>query len=515
MPDEPQTNPAPVPPPPTAPTASPPPPAPPTPAPEPTPSTPPEPVPAAPVAREAAPAPAPTTITPPSTGSPQVSPELQSEIDEAMASLGLDKPRKHGREQITPIGGPAKPAIHPRVVQAGREHRSGLVVSVGPTDVFVEFGPKELGVVDRKQFKDNLPNSGDELEVVVDRYEREESIFICSLPGAVTKADWEVLQPGQTVEARVTGTNKGGLELEVAQHRAFMPASQVALEHIDDLSVFVGEKMTCVVQRIDRRGSGNIVLSRRDVLAEERKARADELKNTLEVGQTREGTVRKIMPFGAFVDLGGIDGLVHISDLAHGAQGHGEKVVGRYVKEGDNVSVQILKLDWENNRIGLGMKQLEEDPFAKVATEITDGADIPGRVVRLTEFGAFIEVAPGVEGLAHISELEHRRINHPSDVLKVDEVVQCRVLKVDPESRRVSLSLKALKEAPKQAPRAGGRGRGRGDRDDRTPEEIKKETPELRRLREKAKMAEKKGKSGQGGLGEGAGLGLSLGDLKL
>ena len=496
-------NDAPVPPPPTAPTASPPPVA-----PSPVAPTPPAPRPTPPV-------PAPTMIAPPAAGSPDVSPELQSEIDDAMAALGLDKPRKHGREAITPIGGPAKPAIHPRVVQAGREHRSGLVVSVGPTDVFVEFGPKELGVVDRKQFKDNLPNAGAELEVVVDRYEREESIFICSLPGAVAKADWEILQPGQTVEARVTGTNKGGLELEIAKHRAFMPASQVSLEHINDLSVFVGEKMTCVVQRIDRRGSGNIVLSRRDVLAEERKAKADELKNTLEVGQTREGTVRKIMPFGAFVDLGGVDGLVHISDIAHGAQGHGEKIVGRYVKEGDNVRVQILKLDWENNRIGLGMKQLEEDPFARVATDITDGADIPGRVVRLTEFGAFIEVAPGVEGLAHISEIEHRRINHPSDVLKVDEVVQCRVLKVDPESRRVSLSLKALKEAPRHEPRPGGRGRARGERDDRTPEEIKKETPALRRMREQAKKAEKKGKAGQGGLGEGGGLGLSLGDLKL
>jgi len=458
-------------------------------------------------------APAPKLVKPPA-----ISDELQSEIDEAMAVLdsefdNANKPKPGDKHAVKPIGGPAKATFHPRVVQAGREHRSGTVVSVGATDIFIEFGPKEIGVVERKQFTDDtMPSVNDELKVVVDRYDREDSIFVCSLPGRVQKAAWEDLHPGQTVEAVVTGVNKGGLELEISKHRAFMPASQVSFERIEDLSVYVGEKMTCRVQRVDRRGSGNIVLSRRDMLADERKEKAEGLKKTLEIGQTIKGTIRKVMPFGAFVDLGGIDGLVHLTDMAHGAAGHGERVVRRYVKEGDAVEVQILKLDWENNRISLGMKQLQADPFTSVAGEIAEGSDISGRVVRLTDFGAFIEVAPGVEGLAHISELEYRRVGHPSDVLKVDEVVQCRVLKIEAESRKVSLSLKALKEMPKHEARPGGGGRGRGrggERDDRTVEEIKKETPELRRLREKAKKAKKvEDKSGLGGLGDIGGIGL-------
>src|SRR5215831_19867455 len=168
-----------------------------------------------------------------------------------------------------------------------------------------------------------MPQKDQELQVVVDKFEASEGIFLCSRPGAVQKADWELLEAGQVVEARVSGVVSGkdgkqaGLELEVAGHRAFMPASQVSHDRIDDLSVFVGEKMKCAVSRVERMGKGNIVLSRRDVLDVERKEMAAKLKDSLQEGQTVEGVVRKIMPFGAFVDLGGIDGLVHISDLTY------------------------------------------------------------------------------------------------------------------------------------------------------------------------------------------------------
>ncbi|MEM1328939.1 MAG: S1 RNA-binding domain-containing protein [Planctomycetota bacterium] len=446
---------------------------------------------------------------------PSISDAANAQIDEAMAKLGLGEAASGHAEQ--PQSGAKKAVAHPRVVSSGREHRKGLVVSVGPTDVFIEFGPKELGVVERTQFKieADLPKVGDELEVVVNRYEPGESLFVCSLPGTVVKADWEMLEAGQTVEARVSGTNKGGLELEVAGHRAFMPASQVALERIPDLSVFVGEKIECKVQRIDRRGSGNIVLSRREVLNEERAKSAEKLREALKVGDTVKGRVRKIMPFGAFVDLGGVDGLVHISDLSHERVGQGEKAVERFVQEGQEVSVQILSIDWEKNRLSLGMKQLQADPLQAAADEIAEGADVTGKVTRLADFGAFIEIAPGVEGLAHISELEWRRVNHPTDVLQQGEVVQCRVLKFDQQSRKISLSLKALKEPPARP--GGGKG-GRGDRDGRSAEDIAKErdTPRLRRMREEAKR-KKRQQSGGGGLGglEEFGGGLGLGDLKL
>ncbi|MEO1512155.1 MAG: S1 RNA-binding domain-containing protein, partial [Planctomycetota bacterium] len=443
-----------------------------------------------------------------------------TEIEAAMAEMGADMDAAMGGAQASPK--PAKAKLRgPRVVQGGREHRSGTVVSVGPNDVFVEFGPKELGVLERPQFKEgtdkavDLPNVGDQLEVVVQRFDANEGILLCVLPGTVQKADWELLEPGQNVEARVSGTNKGGLELEVAGHRAFMPASQVDVNRIPDLSIFVGEKLECRVQRIDRSGRGNIVLSRRELVKEERAKAAEKLREALNEGDTVEGTVRKIMPFGAFIDLGGVDGLVHISDLSHDRVGMGEKAVAKYVSEGQKVRVQILSIDWDANRIGLGMKQLEADPFEAAAAEVAEGATLTGKVTKILDFGCFVEVAPGVEGLVHISEIDYRRINKVEDAVQAGEVVQVKVLKIDPASRKVSLSIKATKEAPAQQGGGRGRGRGRGERDDRSPDEILKETPQLRRLREQAQKKARDDKSGGGGLGDAGGLGIGLGDLKL
>lgn len=437
--------------------------------------------------------------------------ETLAEIEAAMDDLA-----EAGAAHRAPIRGP-------REVRGGREHRTGTVVSVG-SDVFVEFGPKELGVVEMSQWKEgqDKPAVGDRLEVIVQRYEPTESLFICALPGAVQKADWEMLEVGQIVEAHVTGVNKGGLELEVANHRAFMPASQVDLNRIPDLSVFVGEKLTCQVQKLDRRGGGNIVLSRREILQAERAKAAESLRAALKEGDTVEGTVRKIMDFGAFVDLGGVDGLIHLNDLSHDRVNHGAKSVAKFVSEGQKVTVQVLKIDWDNNRISLGLKQLQADPFAAAKEEIVEGAVLTGKVTSITEFGCFVEVAPGVEGLVHISEIDFKRINKVEDAVQKGEVVQVKVLKLDPETRKISLSIKQTKERPADAGGPGGpgrgRGKGRGDRDDRDPSEILKETPQLRRMREQAKLREKqdaKKSKGSGGLGDAGGLGLGLGDLKL
>lgn len=449
--------------------------------------------------------------------------ETQAEIDEAMAELfgpggGGSAKRSAGRPKvsataaqhahdITPVGGVQKAALRgPRVVSAGREHRTGKVVSVGPTDIFFEFGPKELGVAQRIHWpEDQLPTVGSEVEVAIERFEAAESLYICSRPGAVVKAAWESLEVGQTVEGKVVGVNKGGLEVEVAGHRAFMPASQVSLERIPDLSVMIGEKLTCQVAQIDRRGKGNIVLSRRDLLAAERKEKAAKLKDTLNVGDTLDGTVRKIMPFGAFIDIGGVDGLIHISDLSYDRVGFGEQAIAKHLAEGQQVKVKVLKVEWNDadpkkSRISLGMKQLAADPFQTAVNDIKEGADVGGRITRLADFGAFVELAPGVEGLVHVSEIAWRRIGHPKDVLKENEVVRCKVLKIDPGSRKISLSIKAMTEAP--APAGGGEGGGgggfgRGGKGgkDRMPmrsvEEITKETPALRRLRAQAALKAK------------------------
>lgn len=467
---------------------------------------------APPAAPTTVPAVVPTTVPAvPAMDSAELDAQTNAEIEAAMSELAdADAADNKGASRSGKIRGP-------RVVSGGREHRTGVVVSVGATDLFVEFGPKELGVVDVTQFKEEKPKVGESLEVAVQRYDSAESLFICALPGSVQKADWEMLEQGQVVEARVTGTNKGGLELEIAGHRAFMPASQVDINHIADLSVFVGEKMTCEVQKIDRRGQGNILLSRRDIIAKERAKAAEGLKEALIEGDTIEGVVRKIMDFGAFVDIGGVDGLIHINDLSYNRVNHGAKGVAQHVSEGQKVTVQILKLDWDANRIGLGLKQLQADPYSAASSEVVEGAEITGKVTKILDFGAFVEVAPGVEGLVHISELEWRRVGDVNEVLSEDEVVQVKVLKVDSEDRKISLSIKQLKERPQQEGGGGG-GRGRGGkgggrgRDDRDPAEILKETPQLRRLREQAKKS--KPKSG-GGIGQAGGLGIGLGDLKL
>ncbi len=437
----------------------------------------------------------------------EISAETQREIDEAMRALDAED----GLHTALPKGGAAVAAVAkpahvrgPRVVQAGREHRTGTIVTVGPTDIFLEFGPKELGIVPRIQYpEDQLPEKGAQLEVVIDKYEASESLYICSRPGSVQKADWEMLEPGQVVEARVTGvatkeTKQVGLELEVAGHRAFMPAGQVSLDRVEDLSVFVGERVKAAVTRIERMGKGNIVLSRREVLMLERQQNAEKIKASLAEGQVLEGTVRKIMAFGAFVDIGGVDGLVHLSDLTFDRVGHGEKAVAKFVKEGQKVSVKVLKVDLEHNRISLGIKQVQGDPFATAANTLAEGAEVTVKVTRIAEFGAFCEIAPGVEGLLHISELDHRRVAKVEDVLKPDQVVQAKILKLNKDDRRISLSLKALKPLPEINLGAGdAKGKpGKGGKDKfggRTAEEILKETPALRRLREKFKNSNFKG----------------------
>lgn len=476
------------------------------------------------------PAPAPGSA-PQTPASDAIGSDMQREMDAAMqdaVSVAPEAPRhKKPDVQHLPGGGPIR---GPRVVQSGREHRTGRVVSVGPDDVFVEFGPKELGVVPRLQFKEeDLPKVGDSLEVVVDRFEKDENLFLCSRPGQVTKADWELLEPGQIVDAMCTGVNKGGLELEVAKHRAFMPKGQVDVHFIEDLTPFIGQKITCKVTKVDRSGGGNITLSRKEIVAAERREKVKKLKETLAEGDVLEGVVKKVMPFGAFIDVGGMDMLCHVSDLSFDRVVKPEDVV----KEGQTVRVKVLKLDWENERHSVGLRQLMDDPFVVALKDIAEGSVVQGTVTKLAEFGAFIQIAEGIEGLCHISELAWKRVAKTSDVLQPKQVVSVKVLKLDPDSRKISLSIKQTQSAPeapaggpgagKGGPGGGGGGRGgpggRGGRggfeaDTRTPEEILKETPAERRKREAA-VAKTKQAGLKSGLGKNASLGMSLADLKL
>ena len=364
----------------------------------------------------------------------------------------------------------------------GRRTRTGVIAALHGDSALIEFGPKSQGICPGNQFKELLgedPVVGATHEFVVERFDPFEGLLVVSLPGAVQKADWGTLEEGQVIEARCIGVNRGGLEMEVNNHRGFMPSGQVDTRHVPDISVFIGEKMTCKVIELKKK-KNRLVLSRKAVVAAERAKQREVLLGELAEGQVRQATVTSIQPYGAFADLGGIDGLIHVSDIAH----ERIKNPGDVLKVGDTVDVQVLKLDTSGKepRIGLGRKQVVANPVTEAMKTVEEGAEITGTVKKLTDFGAFVEVAPGVEGLVHISQLAHERVENVQQVLKKNEVIQVKVLSVDHERNRLSLSIKALTEPPKRPESAGGGGgrRGRGSNESQQPRE---EDPEMRKLK--------------------------------
>ncbi|HIA72799.1 MAG TPA: S1 RNA-binding domain-containing protein, partial [Phycisphaerales bacterium] len=238
---------------------------------------------------------------------------------------------------------------------------------------------------------------------------------------------------------KCSGTNKGGLEMEVAGHKAFMPAGQVAIHHLPDLDIMIGQKMACEVIELDRRAN-RIVLSRKKVLYAEREAAKEEMLETLNAGDTFDATITSVQPYGAFADIGGIEGLIHKSEMTW------ERDIdpSKFVKIGDIVKIQILDIDLTNEqpKIAFGMKQLIEDPFVSSMATIEVGETVTGTVTRLADFGAFVDLGSGTEGLVHISELADHRIKSPKDVVKEQQVITVKVLSVDPATRRIALSLK-------------------------------------------------------------------------
>lgn len=352
---------------------------------------------------------------------------LAAEIEDALGDMSLE-------DMLDMADQPKAPAT------PERQRKTGTIMQVHGSDVFVEFGPKSQGVCPLSMFTET-PALGARMEFVVDRFDKEDGLLILSRQGTVQKAEWQSLEVGQIVEARCTGVNKGGLEMEVANHRAFMPAGQVDLRHIPDLSVFVGEKMPCEVTEVDRM-RGRIILSRRRQLQQERAERQTQLLATLEVGQTYPATIVSIRPFGAFADIGGIDGLIHISDMAY----ERVKNPADIVKEGQQVQVKILKVDRSQDppKLSLGLKQTKDDPVKAKLASLKEGDVVSGCVTKIMPFGAFVELGPGLEGLIHISELSHDRVHNVAKVVRQDEIVTVKVLSVDAGAKRISLSLKAM-----------------------------------------------------------------------
>lgn len=326
-------------------------------------------------------------------------------------------------------------------------HR-GRVISIHRDNVFVEIGSRQQGLLALKNFADP-PEIGTVLDVMVSRFNPADGYYELTMPGgAVSVGDWSEVAEGMVVEARVTGHNKGGLECEVNRLRGFIPASQISMYRVEDLAQFVDQKLNCVVTEANPE-KRNLVLSHRAVLERDKAEAKEKLLAELQPGQEREGTVRSLQAFGAFVDLGGVDGLIHISQLSWDRIKHADEVL----QLGQKVKVKIQKIDPHTGKIGLGFRDLSENPWANVSRDFPARSRVKGTVSRLMEFGAFVRLAPGVEGLVHISELSHKRVFRVSDMLAEGQEVEVMVLAVDPEQQRISLSLKAL-EARASAPEA-------------------------------------------------------------
>jgi len=328
---------------------------------------------------------------------------------------------------------------------------NATVIRVHREDVFFDLPEGNQGIASVRSFV-APPAVGDKLEVSIGTFNGSQRLYEVGIPGASTSVqDWGDIKEGIIVDAVVDGVNKGGLECAVGTARGFIPASQVATYHVKDLEEFKGRKMQCLVTEANPE-KRNLVLSARAVaekLAEDNKK---QILGNLTVGQIREGTVTRIQDFGAFVDLGGVDGLVHVSQISWDRVQHPSDVLA----EGQAVKVKVTKMDPETGKIGLSIRDTMENPWQKVATEFGVGKVIPGKVTKLMDFGAFVEIAPGIEGLVHVSEVSYSRISRVSSVLKVGEEVEVKVLSIDQAKRRISLSIKATQPPPADS-RQGGR----------------------------------------------------------
>src|ERR1051326_6175075 len=328
----------------------------------------------------------------------------------------------------------------------------GRVLNVTDKDVIVDFGYKSEGLVPIEQFV--LPDgsihvrAGDLIDVMVDRTgPQPEGYILLSHEKASKLRSWDNLEKahrdGLIVSGRVMARIKGGLTVDVGVV-AFMPGSQVDVRPLHNLETFVGKDIPVKIVKLNRR-RGNVVVSGKTAIEEDLVARKSAALEELSEGAVVTGTVKNLTDYGAFIDLGGIDGLLHVSDMSFGRVNHPSEMIN----VGDQLTVKVLKFDRSKERISLGLKQLVPDPWENIATNYPLGGRVIGRIVSVTDYGAFVELEPGVEGLIHISEMTwSRRMKHPSKVVRVGDQVEAVVLEVKPRDRRVSLGIKQLEPDP-------------------------------------------------------------------
>jgi small subunit ribosomal protein S1 len=331
---------------------------------------------------------------------------------------------------------------HSHKADPGAKQLQGAVVSISADQVFLDIGYKTEGVLPRSAFDHNAESVklGDTFPVSVTGRD-EEHYYQLSRFKVAQPRDWSALEAAFAEKMAVVGTVtevvKGGLNVDIGV-RAFMPASRSGTRDAVELEKLVGTEITCRITKLDVTDE-NVVVDRRVVLEEQARALQQGQYEAMKEGDVVSGTVRSLMPYGAFVDLGGIDGLLHVSDIAHSRVTKPEDVL----TAGQQLQVKILKIDPETRKISLGLKQLQAEPWEKAPERLVAGQRITGTVTRLADFGAFVEIEPGVEGLIHISEMSYgKKLRHPSDILKQGDRVDAVILSVKPEERRIALGLK-------------------------------------------------------------------------
>jgi small subunit ribosomal protein S1 len=330
----------------------------------------------------------------------------------------------------------------------------GTVIKVGDDSVVVDIGYKSEGVIPANEFVDTAGKInvkvGDTVDVLIEAKENDQGLIILSKEKADKLKVWDEISAAcereELIEGTITSRVKGGLAVTVRGGvKAFLPGSQVDLRPVRNLEKLIGQTFQFKVIKFNKK-RGNIVLSRRVLLEKER----DELKartlENLQEGMVMQGVVKNITEYGAFVDLGGIDGLLHITDMSWGRVNHPSEVF----KIGDEVTVRVLRYNPETERVSLGLKQTKEDPWEHASESYPVGKRVFGKVVSLTDYGAFVEIEEGIEGLIHVSEMSWGKPKHPSKVLEVGQQVECQVLEVDPAAKRISLGLKQLEPDPWQ-----------------------------------------------------------------
>lgn len=328
----------------------------------------------------------------------------------------------------------------------------GTVIDITPDHVTVDIGYKCEGQIPMQEFlkRNRKPEVkiGDQVDVLLEKKDREGGLLILSKEKADKVNIWKDIsrscREGEVIEGEIVSRVKGGLSVDIGGIFAFLPGSQLDLKPIHNLDELIGQRLTFKVIKFNRKRS-NIVLSRRILLEEDRKIKREETLKHLKEGETVEGTVKNLTDYGAFVDLGGVDGLLHITDISWGRVAHPSEKIS----VGEQIKVKVLHFDPEKGKVSLGLKQTSPDPWNSVLENYPVGARVQGRVVNITDYGVFVELEEGIEGLVHVSEMAWgKRMKHPSKIVRTGDMVDVMVLDCDPVKRRISLGMKQVEPNP-------------------------------------------------------------------